>query len=473
MNTRWVWDPLRFLRDDRGGVAAYAAMAALTAIGAGAVAVDVGRAAILRTQMQNTADARAMAAAAQLDGRDGARARATTVAKNVMASQTAIAADSATIKAKDPVFYSEYTPTKILATSDQDAAIVEVTLEAKRVDYLFGPILRFISTGSGKESQTIVTYAAAQPEPFICHAPPLMICDYGDQGGGAHDNTLDLRNPVHIGQQVRLKQQGTGGTWAPGNFGLLSLPDGSSGAGDLEAALAALSPEDCYSLDVTTATGSKTQKIVDAVNSRFDLTGNPWPYPAADVVNYPRDPELISSSTEKLGSGNWDITGYWAAKHGGNPVPADLANASRYQVYLYEMGLTYARNGKQTMYPISDTLPAGYTVIDPPPAAVPVAANPANKDDPNYDGVPRASNPTYYKDPTKDYARRLVQVVQLQCISNGVKGKHDYPTQANYLEVFLTESMQNPPNADMYGEVVRALTPTNTPEFHANVRLIR
>jgi hypothetical protein len=125
------------------------------------------------------------------------------------------------------------------------------------------------------------------------------------------------------------------------------------------------------------------------------------------------------------------------------------------------------------MYPISDTLPAGYTVIDPPPAAVPVAANPANKDDPNYDGVPRASNPTYYKDPTKDYARRLVQVVQLQCISNGVKGKHDYPTQANYLEVFLTESMQNPPNADMYGEVVRALTPTNTPEFHANVRLIR
>jgi hypothetical protein len=300
-----------------------------------------------------------------------------------------------------------------------------------------------------------------------------MICDYGDKGGGAHDSTLDLRNPVHVGQQVRLKQQGTGGTWAPGNFGLLSLPDGSSGAGDLEAALAALSPEDCYSLDVTTATGSKTQKIVDAVNSRFDLTGNPWPYPAADVVNYPRDPELISSSTEKLGSGNWGITGYWAAKHGGNPVPADLTGASRYQVYLYELGLTYARNGKQTLYPIPDTLPAGYTVIDPPPAAVPVAVNPANKDDPNYDGVPRASNPTYYKDTTKDYARRLVQVVQLQCISNGVKGKHDYPTQANYLEVFLTEAMQNPPNADMYGEVVRALTPTNTPEFHANVRLIR
>ena len=418
-------------------MAVYAAIAALTAIGAGAVAVDFGRATILRTQMQNAADARAMAAAAQLDGRDGARARATTVAKNVMASQTAIAANGNEIKAKDPIFYSQYTPTKVLATSDQGAAIVEVTLEAKDVDYLFAPILRFIGTGSGKELQTIITYAAAQPEPFICHAPPLMICDYGDQGGGVHDSTLDLRNPAHAGQQVRLKEQGSGRTWAPGNFGLLSLPDGSSGAGDLEAALAALSPEDCYSLDVTTATGSKTQKIVDAVNSRFDLTGNPWPYPAADVVNYPRDAELISSSTAKLGSGNWDITGYWTAKHGGS-LPSDLSGASRYQVYLYELGLTYARNGKQSLNPIPDTLPAGYTTVDPPPAAVPVAANSANKDNPNYDGVPRASNPTYYKDPIKDSARRLVQVVQLQCTSNGVKGKHDYPTQANYLEVFLT-----------------------------------
>ena len=55
----------------------------------------------------------------------------------------------------------------------------------------------------------------------------------------------------------------------------------------------------------------------------------------------------------------------------------------------------------------------------------------------------------------------------------GVKGKHDYPTQANYLEMFITEYMQDPPNADLYGEVVRSISPTNAPEFHANVRLIR
>ena len=205
-------------------------MAASTSIGAGPVAVGFGRAAVRRTQVQNAADARAMAAAAQLDGRDGARTRAATVAKDIMDSVTAIAADERDLKIKEPVFYSQYIPTKVLATTDQDALIVEVTLEARSVDYFFSPILKFVGTGTPVESQTLVTQAAAQPEPFICHAPPLMICDYGDQGGGVHDDTADLRNIAHAGKQVRLKEQGAGGTWAPGNFGLLALPDDSSGA---------------------------------------------------------------------------------------------------------------------------------------------------------------------------------------------------------------------------------------------------
>ena len=66
-----------------------------------------------------------------------------------MDSFSAMPADKDEIKIKEPVFYSQYTPTKILATSDADALIVEVTAEAQRVDYLFGPMLRFIGTGAG------------------------------------------------------------------------------------------------------------------------------------------------------------------------------------------------------------------------------------------------------------------------------------------------------------------------------------
>ena len=458
------------LREDGGGVAVYAAMAAITAVGAGAVAIDVGRMSVLRTQMQDAVDAAAMAAAAQLDGRTGAQNRARSVAQDTMEHSTAFAADKDEIKVKQVNFYIQYAP-KVAATNDTDSAIVEVVMEGRRVDFLFQPILNFV-TAAGPSSKIIQTIAAARPEPYICHAPPLMICDYGDKGGGVHDDSLDLRNEAHIGKQVRLKEQGAGGTWAPGNFGLLSLPDGSSGASDLEAALAALSPEDCYSLDVTTATGSKTEKIKNAVNSRFDIPGNPWPYPAANVIAYPRDAEIIADPDQRLGSGNWDLSGYWTAKHGGS-VPSALAGATRYQVYLWELGLKFARNGKQTLYPLPDTLPAGYQTITPPSASVPVTTDTAKRDNPLYDGEPRATNPPYYKDPTKDYKRRLVHVVQLQCKSNDVKGKHDYPTQANYLEVFITEDVKAEPNANLYAEVVRKVTPTNSPEFHANVRLIR
>ena len=83
----------RLLRDDRGGVAAFVAMVALTAIGAGAVAVDFGRMTVLRSQMQDAADARAMAAAVQLDGRDGAQARAQAVAEDIMFHGSTIPSD--------------------------------------------------------------------------------------------------------------------------------------------------------------------------------------------------------------------------------------------------------------------------------------------------------------------------------------------------------------------------------------------
>jgi hypothetical protein len=68
-----------------------------------------------------------------------------------MESQTAFAADSGEMKAKDPIFHSQYKPTRVSATSDQNAAIVEVTLEARRVDHPFGAILQ--TTIAPEESQ--------------------------------------------------------------------------------------------------------------------------------------------------------------------------------------------------------------------------------------------------------------------------------------------------------------------------------
>lgn len=451
-----------WIGDESAGVAVYSAFLAALAVGAGALAVDIGRLAVLRTQMQDAADAAALTGAVQLDGRDGARERARDAATNALGNRSALAASAPGLAVSEVTFLSALDPSPVAATGDADSAFIEVSLAVRPVGFLLAPVLDAVAGASARSSANVGGVATARPDPFICHAPPLMVCDFAEVAA-----ELDLRRPENAGRQVRLKEpQSAGSPLAPGNFGLLALPDGSIGASDIEVALAAVEPADCYALDVTTAPGSKTNKVKDGVNARFDKPGNPWPYPAPNVINYPRDAELIADSTVNIGSGTWDLAGYWLAKHGGVP-PIDLAGATRYQTYLYEQGLSYARSGRQTIYPIEGDLPSGYEVVTPPAASVPVAADPANADDPDYDGVPGRAVAA------NGARRRLVQVAQLECLAEAVHGRGTFPTDGNYLEMFITEEVRDPPEAAIYAEVVRPLAPANYAEFHANVRLVR
>ncbi|MFQ5534979.1 MAG: pilus assembly protein TadG-related protein [Sphingomonadales bacterium] len=448
------------IRDRRGAVVTYVAVFIVGGVGAAGLAIDFGRLAVLKAQLQDAADATALAASVQLDGRDGAIGRATSVAMNASSHVSALSS-SGTLDVASVNFYSAIGPSPVATAVDGDAAFVEVIMQPVQVNLLFQPVLSLLSAVNENGSLQVAASAMANPKPFICEAPPLMLCDFAEI-----DPLMDLRLPSNAGRQIRLKEpQNGGGAWAPGNFGLLSLPDGSSGAAAISAALAAVTPADCFDLDVVTATGSKTNKIKDAVNARFDLPGNSWPYPAPNVIDYPRDAELADPNA-KLGSGNWDLAGYWAAKHGG-ATPGALAGASRYQVYLYEQGLEFGRKGKETFYPVTSAMPADFTVVTPPGPNLAAAADPANQNDPAFDGVPsQAVAPN-------GYARRLMKVAQLQCIADNIHGNGTYPTDGNYVEVFITETVKDPPDAAIFGEVVRGLSSVNSPEFHANVRLVR
>ncbi|MBF0335622.1 MAG: hypothetical protein HQL40_18585, partial [Alphaproteobacteria bacterium] len=63
-------------RDRSGTVAVQVAVTAAALLGAGALAIDLGRAMVLSSQLQNAADAAALAGAAELDGGAGAMASA-------------------------------------------------------------------------------------------------------------------------------------------------------------------------------------------------------------------------------------------------------------------------------------------------------------------------------------------------------------------------------------------------------------
>lgn len=463
------------LRDGGGAATIYASFAMVLMLGVGALALDIGRMSLLKTEMQNRADAAAMGGALYLDGSTDARVRAQQVAVNAATDSSNVPGDESDLAVKEVKFYSQYFPTKVEATSDLDAVYIEVTLVPRRVDFLLAPILNISTKGSGPgDSHDVEAVAVAGPDPFVCNAPPLMMCNLAEE-----DPTYDFFDPLyfeqHIGKQVVLKEpQGGNATMAPGNFGLLALPDGSKGAKDIEDALAEVYPQQCYSLDVTTATGSKTNKIKDGINARFDLPGNPHPYPAPNVINYDRDSDVAADpQNTKLGNGNWPldgVSGYWQTKHG-TALPSALTDASRYQVYLYELGEEFARDGKKTMYPVPDDfdplLPAyeDYTLVTPPSPDVPVSA--AQPHDPAYDGEPSETVAA------NGYARRLVTVAVLNCVADNVKGTGTYPTEGRFVRMFLTEYVPDPPNAAIFGEFVKPLTSIGSPDFHANVRLVK
>ena len=446
-------------RGEAGGVTAYSAFFIVFAIGVGALALDVGRMTVLRSQMQNRADAGAMAAAVYLDGREGAQTRATAVAMNAMSQISSISGDGQNLNVQTVNFYSEYGATPVAATGDEDSMFVEVILEPRRINFFLEPVL---NTSGADHYMNLGARAVAAGNPFICAASPLMICDPGEA-----DPTMSVALPSNVGRQIVLKMSppSGGGTWSPGNYGLLALPDGSSGANSIEGALAAVQPADCYTLDVLTAPGVKAKKVRHGINSRFGL--DHLANPAPDVINYPKDVEIEADPLMRMGSGNWGIDAYWAAKHGG-PVPVELQqgaqSASRYQVYLYEQGLEFGRSDTnwQTIYPVVGALPGGYTLVSPAGPSIPEDA--AFPDDPNYDGVP--SN-TVAPD---GYARRLMKVAVLQCMAEGVQGKHSYPTNGNFVEIFITQAVDD---KTIYGELVRPLSPSTDTAFHGNVKLVQ
>ena len=440
------------LKNDSGSIATYVAAFSVLGLGLGALSIDTGRATVLRSQMQNRADAGAMAGAAQLDG---ARARASEVAINASTSHSLLASNGSELSVQSVDFYQQIEPSLVAADSDENAKFIQVTMAPKNIDYIFTP--SFSGTTSPTQS-TLGAQAIAQPDPYLCHAPPLMICDLGEI-----NPQIDIKSNAIVGHQIVLKPPQGGGAWAPGNYGLLALPDGSIGANALEDALAAVQPQDCYGLDVGTAPGVKTNKVQNGINARFEYETN-LPYPAPNVIHYPRDEDIESGAADNYGNATWDLATYWADKHG-TPLPDDLIDATRFQVYLYELGETYGRNGRLTQYPVEGGLNAGFSEVVPPSASIPTDSSFPN--DPAYDGVPSEEVAP------NGAARRLVQVAILECVADDVRGSHNYPTNGRYLEMFLTESVPNAPEGGIYAEVVRPLTPTVTPDFHANVKLVR
>jgi hypothetical protein len=268
---------------ERGVIAVALAIMLAAIIGMMALAVDLGRAWNLQTELQNAADAAALAGATQLDTKAGAIARARLAAQTSVSALSEndqrFATDSAggtiVITAPDIRFLQSLSPRvyvdELDADADRQAEFIEVTIAPRRVDFMFAAVVGAVASTSP------TGMAVAGLGQAICLVPPIMICNPdepadNDPGINASaDPNYPFDVDAYSGAGILLKAAGNGTAWKPGNFGLLSLSNQSLSTNDIRDALGRYPPlELCFGESVGTKPGQSTA-VRQGLNTRFDI----------------------------------------------------------------------------------------------------------------------------------------------------------------------------------------------------------
>ena len=468
-----------FLRDQGGSIIIYTGAFIAVGMGGAALSIDIGRVVLLKTQMQNRADAAALAGAAQLDAKKYAIERAEYIMFDSMKAFTNAGADQAELVLLEANFYAvaEDKISRGLPTDDYNIArFAEAVMQKRALSFFYAPAMNVMTGKSASNYTELNSRAVAMSDPFICKMQPLMICNPFDNGDGTQ--SADLTDPAFAGAGLRIKQSGQTGAWQPGNFGLLDLPEDAAytvgGANAVQAALESSEPLGCYAVTtLTTAPGNKTGKVQAGINVRWGLPlSDVAVQPAPNVMNYPTDDIMLADESISMGDGVWDLAGYWTLNHPDVAMPAVLAGASRYQVYLFELGVIYWKGkGKKTtkVATAPEDAATNWDKIDPKvdyPTAAILPEYPTDVDDNDRDGWPPPGRDV------QGYKRRLMKIAVANCNTNTFQGLATIPGEGIYIEYFLTEQAgTSSEGATIYGELVGGIDARTSVEFHGNVRL--
>jgi len=272
-------------------------------VGIGALALDLGRMFVVRSEVQNAADSAAVAAAAELDGSNGARARAELVARQLLVHDSAFTNDS-NLLSEDLVtvaFFSELGDppgsNRVPAVDDSDARFARVTVSQAAVRFLFLPVLGNTAT----EGFLSAAATAGRPEsPQVCGFAPILLCTAGmSLPLGSGGSTFMAGSQVVI----PLDEQPAG----PGNWGFI-LPDHP----DLQDAgnptlINYLNNADSYCVDVETSQFGRAipgQRINNpnvrvALNDFFGVDANSPAYPRDTIAR------TNNITNTVFGAGDW------------------------------------------------------------------------------------------------------------------------------------------------------------------------
>lgn len=447
-------------------------------IGAGAFAVDFGRLYVMRSEMQNAADAAAIAAAMELDNRPNARARAENAARNLLQHDSKFA-DVANLLGGnirleffcaigaqyDPgpkeikhFCVNDYVNGRSVATSDVETSYVRVILETTDANGAYSLPLLFLPALSDVADQvdpraSLSASATGGRNVYMCDFPPTMLCNPFESSGMA------FQDEMKPGDQIILKQQGAN-QWAPGNFGFLQ-PDNTSGGGAPETSqfLADENLSGCKAPLFTTATGSMTNMTSNALNTRFDIYNNPgygradapdnWP-PAPNVINFPRDASWRVID-DRFGQGDWNRDSYFATYHDWqmHGRPGGWADMTRWETYNWAI--------------TENKLPSQAPLL-------------ATTNDSSYDGIPDPDHlyTGQYPPQSSSPERRVFMVAVANCVAHGISGQTTFPLidpTEGFAKLFMTEHVMPPPAADILVEYMSWADAESSEDIHVDVQL--
>jgi hypothetical protein len=371
-----------FWGDTDGVILPYVTMMLVVIVGVSVLALDGSRYMSLQTQLQNGADALALAGAAELDRTPTAIERATHAINRLITNSSLFGSGSdqnvrvARIKFlrslpprdSDPILPGNRTSAPTLA------AFVEVTVEPIRLQTIL-PASFF----GGSNVLTVGAQAVAGFDQVVCDFTPIFICNpFETQGMSYRRATEALVNasndPTAQSKLIRLTgtQEKIGG-FTRGDFGYVTPTTGSLPAqacgpitgGGIGQATAASRPPICLRLSGVDLQPGSDHVAMDGLNTRFDIyangfesckanyvpdanvrkgyitlgnanwcearpSGGNWPIGDAHAAALPLDRNMIVASEDEdqaqfaaktiaVGNGVWDCIGYWSVAHFAGP----------------------------------------------------------------------------------------------------------------------------------------------------------
>jgi len=360
--------------DTSGIILPYVTMMLVVIVGLSVLAVDGARLMSLQTQLQNGADALALAGAAELDRLPDAEKRARTAIERLLTNSTLFGAGaSRTIKVSNIQFYhrlpaSDASPMSAgtRATGSGDARFVAVTVKPVTLSTIL-PAAFF----GGSSTITAARSAVAGFDQVVCGITPIYVCNPYETAGMTYDQATErlqhaAANPADQGRLLILRQYDANAPYTAANYGFLDAPTLGHDELSLIESLAVVRPAACFMQRGVNFRPGFLRPVREAFNVRFDIYegsmserydnsnyrpaqnvrkgyviasgegGNVNACAARRGANWPigSPPNQVTG----LPLDNWDFKTYWEVNHEGTSPPSDLTDVpSRFRFYRYEI----------------------------------------------------------------------------------------------------------------------------------------